>query len=73
MKAGLLDLLINENKCFLNAQSMFVLVVLEGVLRPRLQAQHSKRCPCISEVLEINYKARLRALEGCHVPSQKDM
>ena len=35
-----IDLLINENKCFLNAPSMFELVVLEGVLRPRLLAQH---------------------------------
>ena len=69
---GPLDLLIPENKCFPNEQSMFALVVLEGVLRPRLLAQNTKRCPCISEVLEADYKASLRALKGT-VPAQKDV
>ena len=70
---GPLDLLIHENKCFLNAQSMFALVVLGGVLRPRSLAQNTKRCPCISEVLEADYKARLRALEDCRASSKRRM
>ena len=52
------------------AQSRFAIVVLNGVLGPLRLAQHTRRCPCVSVVLEATHEVSQGPLMGA-VSAQK--
>ena len=58
------------NTIFLNTQSRFASVVLDTVLGPPHQAQHTWGCPCFSVVLGNNAQGKWRALEGHYISSK---